>query len=65
VITTRLPVADIADHEGTSALLRELEQLSGEAGAKLVRSCFERWALKEKKHSCEVLATSSVATVSL
>jgi hypothetical protein len=28
VITTRTPVADIADHEGTSALRRDLEQLS-------------------------------------
>ena len=38
VITTRLPVADIADHEGTSALRRELEQLSSDAGAKLLRA---------------------------
>jgi hypothetical protein len=37
VITTRMPVADIADHEGTSALRRNLEQLSGDAGAKLLR----------------------------
>ena len=38
VITTRTPVADIADHEGTSALRRDLEQLSSDAGAKLLRS---------------------------
>jgi tetratricopeptide (TPR) repeat protein len=38
VITTRLPVADIANHEGTSAQRRELEQLSGDAGAKLLRA---------------------------
>jgi Protein kinase domain/NACHT domain len=38
VITTRMPVADIADHEGTSALRRDLEQLSSEAGAKLLRA---------------------------
>src|SRR6201993_1093634 len=38
VITTRLPVADIADHEGTSVLCRELEQLSSDAGAKLLRA---------------------------
>src|SRR5271157_1512793 len=38
VVTTRLPVADIAEHEGSSALRRELEQLSGEAGAKLLRA---------------------------
>jgi hypothetical protein len=38
VITTRLPVADIANHEGTSALRRELEQLSSDAGANLLRA---------------------------
>jgi hypothetical protein len=36
VITTRLPVADIAEHERTSAPRRELEQLSSDAGAKLL-----------------------------
>jgi serine/threonine protein kinase/tetratricopeptide (TPR) repeat protein len=38
VITTRLPVADIADHERTSALRRDLEQLSSDAGGKLLRA---------------------------
>jgi predicted ATPase len=38
LITTRLPVADLADHAGTSALRRDLEQLSGNAGAKLLRA---------------------------
>ena len=38
VITTRLPIADIADHERTSALRRDLEQLSSDAGAKLLRA---------------------------
>jgi serine/threonine protein kinase len=38
VITTRTPVADIADHERTSALRRDLEQLSSEPGAKLLRA---------------------------
>src|SRR6202163_332284 len=38
VITTRTPVADIADHERSSALRRELEQLSSDAGAKLLRA---------------------------
>src|SRR6202795_2561357 len=38
VITTRLPVADIADHEGASALRRDLEQLSCDAGAQLLRA---------------------------
>src|SRR6516225_3454185 len=38
VITTRLPVADLADHAGTSALRRDLEQLSSDAGAKLLQA---------------------------
>ncbi len=38
VITTRLPVADLADHAGTSALRRDLEQLSRDAGAQLLRA---------------------------
>ena len=38
VITTRLPIADIAAHEGTSVLRRELDQLSGDAGAALLRA---------------------------
>src|SRR5208283_4797803 len=38
VITTRTPVADIADHEQTSALRRDLEQLSSDAGVKLLRA---------------------------
>src|SRR6516162_5977720 len=38
VITTRTPVADIADHERTSALRRDLEQLSSDAGAKLLQA---------------------------
>jgi serine/threonine protein kinase len=38
VITTRTPVADFADYEGSSALRRDLEQLSSDAGAKLLRA---------------------------
>ncbi|MBV8176178.1 MAG: protein kinase [Verrucomicrobia bacterium] len=38
VITTRTPVADIADHERTSALRRDLDQLSSDAGATLLRA---------------------------
>jgi tetratricopeptide (TPR) repeat protein len=38
LITTRTPVADIADHEQTSALRCDLEQLSRCAGAKLLRA---------------------------
>jgi NACHT domain-containing protein len=38
VITTRTTVADTADYERTSASRRDLEQLSGDAGAKLLRA---------------------------
>jgi hypothetical protein len=38
VITTRLPIADLADYAGTSAIRRDPEQLSGDAGAKLLRA---------------------------
>jgi hypothetical protein len=38
VITTRLPVADIANHERTSALRRDLEHLSSHAGAQLLQA---------------------------
>src|SRR6516162_5323383 len=38
VITTRLPVADIADHERTSTPRRDLDQLSSDAGAKLLQA---------------------------
>jgi hypothetical protein len=52
VITTRLPIGDIADHEGTSALRRDLEQLSGDAGAKLLRT------LGVKGHEVELRSAS-------
>jgi hypothetical protein len=38
VITTRTPIADIADYERTSALRRNLDQLSSDAGAKLLEA---------------------------
>jgi hypothetical protein len=52
IITTRMPVADIADHERGSALRRELEQLSSDAGAKLLR------ALGVKGHETELRGAS-------
>ena len=52
VITTRTPVADLADHEGSSALRRELEHLSSVAGAKLL--C----ALGVKGHEAELRTAS-------
>ena len=38
VISTRTPVSDIGDHEGSSAIRRDLERLSSDAGAKLLRA---------------------------
>src|ERR1700726_2203638 len=38
VITTRMPIADIAEREGTSTLRRDLDQLSSDAGAKVLRA---------------------------
>jgi len=52
VITTRLPVADIADHERTSAPRRDLEQLSSDAGTQLLR------ALGVKGDEAELRSTS-------
>src|ERR1700746_464927 len=52
VITTRTLVADIADHDGTSARRRDLEQLSSDAGAKLLR------ALGVKGHDAELRSAS-------
>jgi serine/threonine protein kinase/tetratricopeptide (TPR) repeat protein len=52
VITTRTPIADIADHEGASALRRDLEQLPGDTGAKLLR------ALNVKGHEAELRSAS-------
>jgi hypothetical protein len=37
VITTRMPVVDLSDHEGSSALRRHLEHLPSHAGAQLLR----------------------------
>ncbi len=53
VITTRLPVADIADHERTSALRRDLEHLSSDAGARLLR------ALGVNGHEAELRSASN------
>jgi serine/threonine protein kinase len=53
IITTRLPVSDIADHERTSALRLDLEQLSSDAGAKLLG------ALGVKGHEAELQSASN------
>src|SRR6201982_3364997 len=38
LITTRIPVADLADYAGTSALRRDLEQISNDAGAEFLQA---------------------------
>ena len=53
IIATRTAVADIADHEGTSALRRDLEHLSSDAGAKLLR------ALGVNGHEAELRSASN------
>jgi hypothetical protein len=53
VITTRLPVADIADHEGASALRLELEQLSSDAGASLLRALGVNGHEAELRHASD------------
>ena len=53
VITTRLPVADIADHERTSAPHRDLEQLSSDAGGKLLRALGVRGQEAELRSASE------------
>ncbi len=52
VITTRLPMADLAEHERSSAPRRDLEQLSSDAGARLLR------ALGVKGAEAELRSTS-------
>jgi serine/threonine protein kinase len=52
VITTRTPIADIADYERSSAQRRSLEHLSSNAGAKLLR------ALGVNGHEAELRSAS-------
>ncbi len=59
MITTRLPIEDIADHEHTSVPRRDLEQLSSDAGAKVLRAL----GVRGMRRNCEVPATSSVVIV--
>jgi serine/threonine protein kinase len=53
VISTRLPIADIADCELTSAPRRDLEQLSSDAGAKLLRALGVRGDQAELRSSSD------------
>jgi tRNA A-37 threonylcarbamoyl transferase component Bud32/predicted ATPase len=53
VITTRTAVADIVGHEGTSTLRRELDQLSADAGAKLLRALSVRGSEAELRDASD------------
>jgi hypothetical protein len=53
LITTRLPVADLADNERTSALRRDLEHLTSEAGAQLLRALGVKGLETELRHASE------------
>src|ERR1700739_1519883 len=61
VITTRIPVADIADHDGTSALRRNLELLSSDAGAKLLRTLGVKGDEAELRSAGEELSAHCLA----
>jgi serine/threonine protein kinase len=53
VITTRLPIADIADHKRTSALRRDLEHLSNDAGAELLRALGVKGDEEKLRHASD------------
>jgi serine/threonine protein kinase/tetratricopeptide (TPR) repeat protein len=53
IVTTRTAIADIADHEGSSALRRDLDQLSSDAGAQLLQ------ALGVKGHEAELRSATN------
>jgi hypothetical protein len=53
VLTTRLPVADLAEHEGSSVLRRDLDRLSREAGAQLLRALGVRGDETELRRASE------------
>ena len=61
VITTRLPVADIADYERTTALRRDLEHLSSDAGAKLLRALGVKGDEAELRTASDEFAGHSLA----
>ena len=61
VITTRLPVADIAEHECASALRRDLEHLSSDAGVKLLRALGVKGVEEELRSASEEFAGHCLA----
>jgi hypothetical protein len=61
VITTRLPVADLVEHEGSSALRLDLEHLSSEAGAQLLRALGVKGPEAELRRASDDFEMSSPA----
>jgi predicted ATPase len=61
VITTRTPIGDIADYERTSALRRDLEQLSSDAGAKLLRALGARGNEEELRSASDEFSGHGLA----
>src|SRR6202049_3859640 len=61
VITTRLSVADLADHKGTSVLRHDLEKLSSDAGAKLLRALGVKGREAELRSASEEFSGHSLA----
>jgi len=61
VITTRLPVADLADHEGASAARLDLEHLSSDAGARLLRALGVKGDERELRTASEEFAGHCLA----
>jgi len=61
LIATRIAVGDITDHEGSSCLRRDLEHLSSDAGANLLRAS----GVKGDEEDCEMSVTTLVAIASL
>jgi len=53
VITTRLPIADLADYEGSSSLRLDLDHLSGDAGAQLLQALGVKGPEAELCHASE------------
>jgi serine/threonine protein kinase len=61
VITSRLPIADIAQYEETSAPRRDLEQLSSNAGAKLLRALGVRGSEDELRSASDEFSGHGLA----
>jgi len=61
IVTTRTPVADLADHEDTSTLRLDLEQLSSDAGARLLRALGVRGHETELRSASEEFAGHCLA----